>query len=95
MSRVRLQVNGEDRDVAAGTTVAALVDDVAGDRRRVAVAVNGDVVERRRWDAVELDTGDRVEIVAAIQGGAPGHDTARSRDGAPGRDRQEQPWTTR
>lgn len=99
MSGVRLQVNGADRDVVAGTTVSALVDEVAGDQRRVAVAVNGDVVERGRWDAVELGAGDRVEIVAAIQGGARG-DHRRHRHGARRHqrgisDRQEQPWTTR
>ncbi|PSO47865.1 MAG: thiamine biosynthesis protein ThiS [Actinobacteria bacterium QS_8_72_14] len=66
---MRLVVNGADRDVAAGTTVTALVEEVAGDRRQVAVAINGDIVERNRWDELELDAGDHVEIVAAAQGG--------------------------
>lgn len=79
MTGVRLHVNGEAHMVAPGTTVAGLVDEVAGDQRRVAVAVNGDVVERRRWDDVELDADDRVEILAAIQGGGPRRE--RQRDG--------------
>jgi sulfur carrier protein len=35
----------------------------------VAVAVDGEVVPRGEWDAVELREGQRVEIVQAVQGG--------------------------
>jgi sulfur carrier protein len=66
---MRVRVNGEDREVPADTTVAGLVADVAGVDGRVAVAVNGEVVRRDQWDQVEVGSDDRVEIVAAIQGG--------------------------
>lgn len=66
---MRVRVNGEEREVAPDTTVAGLVADVAGSREQVAVAVNGEVVRRHQWDEVTLGSGDRVEIVAAIQGG--------------------------
>lgn len=77
MTGVRLHVNGEPRTVAPGTTVAGLVAEMAGDQRRVAVAVNGDVVERRRWEDVELDADDQVEILTAIQGGGPSREHQR------------------
>jgi sulfur carrier protein len=39
------------------------------DGRGVAVAVDAEVVPRSAWDEVELVDGQRVEILAAIQGG--------------------------
>jgi sulfur carrier protein len=68
---VRLMVNGDPRELPDGATVADVVTDLAATRRPsgVAVAVNGEVVSRRRWSATALAEGDRVEVLAAIQGG--------------------------
>jgi len=66
---VELTVNGTGRSVAGGTSVADLVDDIAGQHRGVAVAVNGEVVPRAGWPATELRDGDRVEVLTAAQGG--------------------------
>lgn len=62
-------LNGDARRVGPGATLGALVDEAAGDRRGVAVAVNEEVVPRSRWDATALRPGDRVEILTAAQGG--------------------------
>ncbi|HEB89108.1 MAG TPA: sulfur carrier protein ThiS, partial [Deltaproteobacteria bacterium] len=37
--------------------------------RRVAVAVNRQVVVRSRYDETELSEGDRIEILEAVGGG--------------------------
>jgi sulfur carrier protein len=37
--------------------------------RGIAVAVNGDVVPRSMWDVQNLNDGDAVEILTAVQGG--------------------------
>lgn len=62
-------LNGESREVQDGATIAALVDLLGGGRRGVAVALSGEVVPRGRWDDIRVTDGDRVEVVAAIQGG--------------------------
>jgi thiamine biosynthesis protein ThiS len=64
-------VNGEQRRVAAGATVAQVLADIGPglDRRGVAVSVNGEVVPRSGWVQATLEEGDRVEILGAIQGG--------------------------
>jgi sulfur carrier protein len=68
---VRLVVNGDERELRDGATVADVVTELAVRRSRggVAVAVNGEVVSRSRWEATALAEGDRVEVLAAIQGG--------------------------
>jgi sulfur carrier protein len=66
-----ITVNGKPRDLAPGTTVAALLDELelpAG-RRGVAVAVDAEVVPRAEWPHTEVGDGSAVEVLVAIQGG--------------------------
>jgi sulfur carrier protein len=62
-------VNGEQREVEAGTTVAALVAGLGMPSRGVAVALDGEVVRRAEWDDREVRDGARVEVLTAMQGG--------------------------
>jgi thiamine biosynthesis protein ThiS len=67
---VDLWVNGERRQVTAGTVrslIVALGLDPAG--RGLAVARNGEVVPRGAWETTVLAPEDRIEIVGAVQGG--------------------------
>jgi len=66
---MRLEVNGELREMPDGATVADLVAAVAGRTAGVAAAVNGEVVPRRGWAGARLRAGDQVEVVTAVQGG--------------------------
>ena len=68
-STMEILVNGESRKVPEGCTVGELLGllDLGG--RRVAVAVNREVVPRSRRDAVRLRPADRVEILEAVGGG--------------------------
>lgn len=63
-------INGEARESAAATISQLLELELEGaPQRGIAVAVNGEVVPRSRWDAAPLAPGDRVEIVRALPGG--------------------------
>ena len=66
---LRLRVNGSEREVRAGSSVAELVRELAGEARMVAVERNGDIVPRAEWELTPLGAGDRVEIVRFVQGG--------------------------
>lgn len=66
---MNISVNGEPTTAAAASTVADLVDTLAGQRGGVAVAVNEEVVPRAAWADTPLKPGDRVEILTAVQGG--------------------------
>lgn len=66
---MRVEVNGEPREVEAGTTVEALVEALVGDARAVAVERNGEVLPRARLAETALAEGDRLEVVRFVQGG--------------------------
>ena len=66
---MRLTVNGTSREVTGDLSVGALVAQLTGAQRGVAVAVNGEVVPRSTWATAGLRDGDRVEVLTAAQGG--------------------------
>ena len=68
--RDTIRVNGCLQPLRA-RSLAELLDKLGlSDRSRgMAVAVNGSVVPRSGWDAVNLRDGDQVEVVCAVQGG--------------------------
>jgi sulfur carrier protein len=64
-------LNGRDSDVRAGETVAAVLARLGldADARGVAVAVDGEVVPRARWESHAVPDEARVEVLTAMQGG--------------------------
>src|SRR5215468_4389639 len=69
VSRMRVTLNGEPRDVRDGLTVAELVSDLGLRLRRIAVEINLDILARVDYPRRRLCKGDVVEIVHFIGGG--------------------------
>ncbi len=65
-----LQINGENKTVPDGLTLAALVQQLGTKPDRVAVELNLEIVPRSTWPETVLHDGDRLEIVHFVGGGA-------------------------
>lgn len=65
---MRVQVNGELREVAAAT-ILALVEELGLDVRKVAVERNLEIVPRSLHGTTALTEGDRIELVQFVGGG--------------------------
>jgi sulfur carrier protein len=65
---VRILVNGALRDTAA-TDVAAALEELGYGGSTVATAVNGEFVPVSLREAAPLAEGDRLEVLAPMQGG--------------------------
>ncbi|MCH7698280.1 MAG: glycine oxidase ThiO [Chloroflexi bacterium] len=65
-----LTVNGESRTVDDGTSIIKLLETLGIEQRRVAVAINGEVVPRTEHEQTSLNDGDQVEIVRMVGGGS-------------------------
>lgn len=66
---MKIQVNGEAREIAAGSSVRALLDELGVTQPHVAVELNLEVVPRAQHAATELREGDRLEVVTLVGGG--------------------------
>jgi sulfur carrier protein len=64
-------VNGDELELRAGERVVAVLErlGLAPGARGVAVAVDGEVLPRARWETFEIPDGARVEVLTAMQGG--------------------------
>ncbi|MEE4024379.1 sulfur carrier protein ThiS [Gordonia sp. PKS22-38] len=63
-----ITVNGEAREMSTDASVGDLVEAMGLPQRGIAIAVDGEVVPRGRWDR-SLHDGAGIEIVTAVQGG--------------------------
>lgn len=66
---MRLTVNGRERDVADGTTLPALIEQLGLRVGSVVVEHNGAALLRGELPGVTLAEGDRLELVRAVAGG--------------------------
>jgi sulfur carrier protein len=66
---MNIQVNGQGREIAAGSTVANLLGELGVTQPHVAVEVNLEVVPRALHRDTILSDGDRVEVVTLVGGG--------------------------
>lgn len=66
---ITLTLNGEPHRIAAGSSVADLVNDIGLNPKKVAVERNLEIVPRSTLTAVMLADGDILEIVHFVGGG--------------------------
>jgi thiazole synthase len=68
---LQVTINGQPRTLGEALSVAALLDQLGFDRQRIAVEINRVIVPRRDHDLRQVASGDQVEIVTLVGGGAP------------------------
>jgi thiazole synthase len=68
---MNVTINGEQRSLSAATSLENLLIDLKIDPRKVAVERNLEIVPRSTYGVVQIQSGDKLEIVHFIGGGAP------------------------
>jgi thiazole synthase/sulfur carrier protein len=68
-AKVTISLNGEQREIAAGCTIAALLADIGLETRKIAVECREEIVPRSLYASTLLKPGDCLEIVHFIGGG--------------------------
>ena len=79
---MRVEINGEPREVAEASTILDLLGELGIDARKVALERNLEIVPRSIYANTVLGPGDKLEIVHFIGGGSAAPDVADA--GAPG-----------
>jgi thiazole synthase len=69
---MKVELNGDTVALPDGASVGEAIgaSGATAEQRGLAVAVDGEVVPRSEWDRTRLREGQKVEVLAAIQGGA-------------------------
>lgn len=66
---MKITVNGEARTLDGGTTVLALLDQMAVNCDAIVVQHNDDIIARDAFASTELADGDTLELVRFVGGG--------------------------
>ena len=65
----KIQLNGDSYEINGGTNLNELLKKLKIQKSKVAVEVNGAIVEKNKYPNVILNKDDKVEIVHFIGGG--------------------------
>ena len=65
----KIQLNGTPYEINDGTNLNELLNKLKIQKNKVAIEVNGEIVEKNKYLNLILNKGDKVEIVQFIGGG--------------------------
>ena len=65
----KIQLNGNSYEINKGTNLDQLLNKLKIKKNKVAIEVNGNIIERKKYSNLILNKDDNVEIVHFIGGG--------------------------
>ena len=65
----KIQLNGDPYEINDGTNLNELLNELKIQKNKVAIEVNGEIVEKNKFINLILNKDDKVEIVQFIGGG--------------------------
>ena len=65
----KIQLNGDSYEINNGTNLNELLNKLKIQKNKVAIEVNGEIVEKNKYPNLILNKDDKVEIVHFIGGG--------------------------
>lgn len=68
-TKIRVRLNGKDREIAGGHTVRSLLESLELHPGMVVVELNRDILERDRYEDHAVSEGDTLELVHFVGGG--------------------------
>ena len=69
VSRIRVRINGEDREIQPGLTVSGLLESLDLRPSLVVVELNREILDRGSYDDTPVVEGDILELVHFVGGG--------------------------
>jgi sulfur carrier protein len=65
----KIQLNGEPYEINSDTNLNELLNTLKIKKNKVAIEINGEIVEKKKYPKTILNKNDKVEIVQFIGGG--------------------------
>tara|TARA_B100000745_G_C19890413_1_gene297730 strand:- start:353 stop:571 length:219 start_codon:yes stop_codon:yes gene_type:complete len=65
----KIQLNGDPYEINYGTNLNELLNKLKIEKNKVAIEINGEIVQKEKYQNLVLNKDDKVEIVHFIGGG--------------------------
>ena len=65
----KIQLNGDPYEISDGINLNELLNNLKIQKNKVAIEVNGEIIEKNKYTKLILNKDDKVEIVQFIGGG--------------------------
>ena len=69
LNMAKIQLNGHSYEINDGTNLTDLLNKLKIQKNKVAIELNGSIIEKKRYSNLILNKDDKVEIVHFIGGG--------------------------
>jgi len=69
LNMAKIQLNGNPYEISNGINLNELLNKLKIQKNKVAIEVNGEIIEKNKYTEFILNKGDKVEIVQFIGGG--------------------------
>ena len=69
LNMAKIQLNGDPYKINTGTNLNELLNRLKIQKNKIAIELNGEIVEKNKYPKIILNKDDKVEIVHFIGGG--------------------------
>ena len=69
INKVKINLNGKKRLISSKMSLKSLLNNNKIPINKVAIEINGEIINKKKIDKIKLKTGDKIEIVHFIGGG--------------------------
>ena len=69
LKKIKIQLNGKKRQIKIGYNLKDLLKLLKKDNNKVAIELNGEIADKKKYNKIFLKKNDKIEIVQFIGGG--------------------------
>ena len=69
LKKIKIQLNGKKHQIKLGYNLKDLLKLLKKDNKKVAIELNGEIADKKKYNKIFLKKNDKIEIVQFIGGG--------------------------
>ena len=69
LKKIKIQLNGKEHQIKLGYNLKDLLKILKKDNNKVAIELNGEIADRKKYNKIFIEKNDKIEIVQFIGGG--------------------------
>ena len=69
IKKIKIKLNGKAKLIAENSKIQRLINDFNVPLRKVAIELNGEILDKKKLNKIKLKKNDKIEIVHFIGGG--------------------------